>query len=88
MVNNVWVRIIPAPRAMIADRVAGREPDPAKAEGAKGRSKHNTFIIMPVLFLMISNHFPTTTFGAEQNWVVFAVVTLVAWAFVPILRRR
>jgi uncharacterized membrane protein len=88
MVSNVWVRIIPAQRAMIADRIAGREPDPHLATRAKNRSKHNTFIIMPVLFLMISNHFPTTTFGAENNWQVFAVVTLLAWAVVPVLRRR
>ena len=88
MVNNVWVRIIPAQRAMIADRIAGREPDQALADRAKGRSKHNTFIIMPVLFLMISNHFPTVTYGVENNWAVFAVVTLLAWAVVPFLRRR
>lgn len=88
MVNNVWVRIIPAQRAMIADRMAGREPEPRLAERAKNRSKHNTFIIMPVLFLMISNHFPTATYGAENNWLVFAVVTLLAWAIVPVLRRR
>lgn len=88
MVNNVWSRIIPAQRKMIADRIAGREPDPALAARAKNRSKHNTFIIMPVLFLMISNHFPTVTFGAENNWLVFAVVTLLSWAVVPFLRRR
>lgn len=88
MVNNVWVRIIPAQRAMIADRTAGREPDMSMAVRAKNRSKHNTFIIMPVLFLMISNHFPTVTYGAENNWMVFALVTLVAWALVPVLRRR
>lgn len=88
MVANVWVRILPAQRAMIADRIAGREPDPALAKDAKNRSKHNTFIIMPVLFLMISNHFPTTTYGHESNWMVFAVVTLLSWAVVPFLRRR
>jgi uncharacterized membrane protein len=88
MVNNVWMRIIPAQRAMIADRTAGREPDPHLAARAKNRSKHNTFIIMPVLFLMISNHFPTVTYGAENNWLVFAVVTLLSWAVVPFLRRR
>ncbi len=88
MVNNVWSRIIPAQRAMIADRLAGREPDPSLAARAKNRSKHNTFIIMPVLFLMISNHFPTVTYGADNNWLVFAVVTLLSWAAVPFLRRR
>ncbi len=88
MVNNVWFRIIPAQRAMIADRIAGREPEPGLATRAKNRSKHNTFIIMPVLFLMISNHFPTVTYGADNNWLVFAVVTLLAWATVPFLRRR
>jgi uncharacterized membrane protein len=88
MVNNVWGRIIPAQRAMIADRIAGREPDMTLALRAKNRSKHNTFIIMPVLFLMISNHFPTITYGAESNWAIFAVVTLVAWALVPVIRKR
>lgn len=88
MVMNVWIRIIPAQRAMIADRIAGREPDQTLAVRAKNRSKHNTFIILPVLFLMISNHYPTTTFGNENNWLVFAAVTLLAWATVPFLRRR
>ena len=88
MVNNVWHIIIPNQRAMIADRIAGREPDENMALAAKTRSKHNTFIIMPVLFLMISNHFPTATYGHEQNWLVFAVVTLIAWSVVPYLRRR
>lgn len=37
---------------------------------------------------MVSNHFPTVTYGAENNWLVFALVTLVAWALVPVLRRR
>ena len=88
MVMNVWVRIIPAQRAMIADRIAGREPDQTLAVRAKNRSKHNTFIILPVLFLMLSNHYPTATYGHENNWIVFGVVTLLAWSAVPVLRRR
>ncbi|MBK5255975.1 MAG: urate hydroxylase PuuD [Vicinamibacteria bacterium] len=88
MVMNVWMRILPGQRAMIVDRIAGREPDQSLADRAKDRSKHNTFIILPVIFLMISNHYPITTYGNESNWVVFAVVTLLAWLVVPVLRRR
>jgi len=88
MVLNVWMRILPGQRSMIAARMSGNEPDQSLALRAKNRSKHNTFIILPVIFLMISNHYPVSTYGHEKNWLVFAVVTLLAWAVVPILRRR
>lgn len=69
MVANVWMRIIPAQKEMIAATKAGRAPDPAFGERAKLRSKHNTYMTYPVIFIMISNHFPTT-YGHELNWLV------------------
>src|SRR5436189_36894 len=56
MAANVWMRIIPAQREMVAAVAAGRAPDAALGARAKSRSKHNTFLVVPLIFLMISNH--------------------------------
>jgi uncharacterized membrane protein len=58
MTSNVWMRILPAQRRMVAALGQGKEPDQAEARRAKARSKHNTFIVIPVVFLMLSPHFP------------------------------
>src|SRR5258707_289810 len=57
MTANVWMRILPAQRRMVAALKAGTEPDQAEALRAKTSSKHNTFLVVPVVFMMISNHF-------------------------------
>ncbi len=87
MAANVWMIIIPAQRKMVAALAAGKEPDRALAARAKGRSKHNTFMVVPVVFLMISNHFPTITYGADMNWLVLAVMVLVGWTAAKLIRR-
>lgn len=87
MAANVWMVIIPAQRKMVAALAAGKEPDHELALRAKGRSKHNTFMVLPVVFLMISNHFPTITYGTNQNWLVLAVMVLVGWGAAMIVRR-
>lgn len=88
MALNVWVRILPAQKKLVAAIAAGQPPDPVLAERAKNRSKHNTFIILPVVMTMISNHFPTATYGSDYNWQVFAVLVLVGWAAAKIVRER
>lgn len=88
MAANVWVRIIPAQKKMVAAAREGREPDPMLAERAKFRSKHNTYMVIPVVLIMISNHFPVTTYGHQYNWAVLAVVTLVGWAAAHIIRKQ
>ena len=60
MVANVFFVIIPGQKAMVADILAGREPDPAPGLAGKQRSVHNTYFTLPVLFVMISNHYPMT----------------------------
>jgi len=87
MVANVWQRILPAQRRMIASVQAGEAPNPAEAARAKLRSKHNTFIVFPVVFTMISNHYPVSTYGHEHNWVVLSALVLVGWVAAKLVRR-
>ncbi len=69
MAANVFFRIIPAARHMIASTKAGQPVDTSYGVRAKGRSIHNHYLTLPVLFTMLSNHFPTT-YGHEQAWLV------------------
>jgi uncharacterized membrane protein/plastocyanin len=71
MVANVWMRIIPAQRALVAAVREGRAPDAELARKAKQRSKHNNYMTYPVIFIMISNHFPNT-FGVGSSWIILA----------------
>lgn len=86
MAANVWVRILPAQRQMVRVAREGGEPDQRLAERAKNRSKHNTFLIMPVLLVMISNHFPIATYGNQYNWLILGVLTIVGWIAAHIVR--
>jgi uncharacterized membrane protein len=88
MAANVWVRILPAQRQLIAAARNGRQPDPRLAERAKQRSKQNTFMVMPVVFIMISNHFPVATYGNRYNWIILAALVLVGWGAAKIIRNR
>ena len=88
MALNVWVRIIPAQRQLIDAVSNGREPDMRLAEVAKQRSKQNTFIVLPVVFIMLSNHFPVSTYGHQYNWVILAVLVLVGWGVAKVIRTQ
>jgi uncharacterized membrane protein len=88
MAANVWVRILPAQRQLIAATKAGQPPDMTLAERAKHRSKQNTFMVMPVVFIMISNHFPVATYGNQYNWIVLAVLVLAGWGAAALIRNH
>lgn len=88
MAMNVWVRIIPAQRTMVQAAREGREPDQKLAERAKFRSKHNTYMVIPVVFLMISNHYPVAIYGHQYNWVILSALTLVGWAVAHVIRKQ
>ena len=85
MAANVWMRILPGQRKMIAAMQQGRKPDAALAERAKRRSKQNTYMVVPLVFIMLSNHFPST-YGSRYNWAILAVIILVGWGAAKILR--
>jgi len=86
MTANVWFRILPAQRKMIAAAAAGKTFDPALGAQAKLRSKHNTFMAVPVVFIMISNHFPVATYGNNYGWEVLIALVLLGWAAAKVIR--
>jgi len=88
MAANVWMRIIPAQKKMVAAAREGREPDQKLADRAKFRSKHNTYMVIPVVLLMISHHYPGAILGQQYNWVVVSVLTLVGWGVAHVIRKQ
>jgi uncharacterized membrane protein len=87
MALNVWMRILPPQRRMIAAAAKGEPFDPSAAAGAKRRSKHNTFLVVPATFIMISNHFPTATYGNHYALPILGALILVGWGAAALLRR-
>ena len=86
MAANVWMVIIPNQKKIMAITEAGGPPRPELSEQAKRCSKHNTFMSVPLIFTMISNHFPAATYGRESGpWILGALV-LVGWAAAKLIR--
>jgi len=75
MTANVFFIIMPNQRIVVADLKAGRTPDPKYGKIAKLRSTHNNYLTLPVVFLMLSNHYPLA-FATENNWLIAALVFL------------
>lgn len=87
MTANVWMRILPAQKRMVAAINEGKKPDQALAAQSKLRSKQNTFMAVPVVFIMISNHFPGVTYGERYNWAILSVLILLGWIAAKFIRR-
>ena len=75
MVANVLFVIIPGQRELVYAKQAGREPDAAPGLRGKQRSVHNTYFTLPVVFVMISNHY-ALTYGARYNWLVLIAMSV------------
>jgi len=73
MSANVFFIIIPNQKIVVADLIAGRTPDPKYGVIAKQRSLHNNYLTLPVIFFMLSNHYPLA-FATHFNWVIAALV--------------
>jgi uncharacterized membrane protein len=79
MVGNVFFVIIPAHWELVRAKEAGREPDAAAGLRGKQRSVHNNYLTLPVLFTMISNHFPFT-YGHSHAWLILVSLMVIgAW---------
>src|SRR5216683_163620 len=81
MVANVFLNIIPNQRKTVAALIAGQKPDPALGIQGKQRSVHNNYLTLPVILLMISNHYPLL-YATRYNWAIVAIVL----ALGPIIR--
>jgi uncharacterized membrane protein len=75
MSANVFFIIMPNQRIVVADLKAGRKPDPKYGKIAKQRSMHNNYLTLPVVFLMLSNHYPLV-FATEYNWIIASLIFL------------
>lgn len=73
MVANVFFVIIPNQRDLVDAVKEGRAPDGAKGKAGLTRSRHNNYLTLPVLFIMLSNHYPST-YAHEWNWLVLALI--------------
>jgi uncharacterized membrane protein len=97
MVANVWMRILPAQQQMLDATRAGRPADFTLGERAKQRSVHNSYMTFPLLFIMLSNHYPAT-YASPRNWLVLFLLFIAGaavrhamigrgrasrWAFLP-----
>lgn len=77
MAANVLLGIIPAQRGLVAAVERGEEPDPEPALMAKLRSTHNNYLTLPIIFIMLSNHYPMT-YGHQWNWAVLAAICIIS----------
>lgn len=77
MVGNVAYVIIPGQRELVNAIKANRTPDPLNPGRAMLRSRHNNYLTLPVLFIMISNHFPST-YGSEWNWAILLGIAVLS----------
>jgi uncharacterized membrane protein len=88
MSANVWLRILPFQRQMIAALKKGIPSDMSLGARAKQRTKHNNYMVLTVVFIMISNHFPVATYGNQYNWIVLTGLAIVGGVAAKLLRSR
>jgi uncharacterized membrane protein len=81
MVANVFVIIIPYQKKTVAALIAAKDPDPYWGAIGKQRSVHNNYLTLPVVFLMLSNHYPLF-FATQYNWLIVAIVLMIG----PVIR--
>jgi uncharacterized membrane protein len=87
MVANVFFIIIPNQRKAVTALIAGQVPDPALGKAGKQRSLHNNYMTLPVLFIMISHHYPMT-YGAQRPWLVLALLSAMGVAIRHVFNLR
>ena len=76
MAANVFRIIIPSQKNMVDSALANKEPDLKKGIDAKTRSIHNNYITLPVLFIMVSSHFPFI-YGHHYNWLILMLISII-----------
>ena len=87
MMANVWNLILPTQRRMIAAIGQGERLEPALEDQAMLRTKHNTYLSVPLVLVMLSNHFPTVSYGHSWNWAMLGVFLLLGFGGAHVMRR-
>ncbi|MBI3096690.1 MAG: urate hydroxylase PuuD [Planctomycetes bacterium] len=85
MAANVWMKILPAQRRMLALAQSGSAIDPRMASVGPQRSRHNSFLTLPLVFMMVSSHYPTISYGHERAWLIVGVLLLLGFAMARVL---
>ncbi|MHC2327999.1 hypothetical protein ACVI3S_006019 [Bradyrhizobium diazoefficiens] len=86
MVANVFTLIIPNQKKIVAALIAGQAPDPKLGKTSKERSVHNNYLTLPVVVLMISNHYPLL-YATRFNWIIVAIILALGPVIAPLLQR-
>ncbi len=84
MAANVWMRIWPNQRKIITATKAGTAPPDGLVPLAGLRSKHNTYMSVPLMLFMVSNHFPTV-FGDDLRWLWAAIIIAIGWGMAKLM---
>jgi len=84
MAMNVWMRIWPAQKKIIAATKSGTPPDAALAAMAGLRSKHNTYMSVPLVLSMVSNHY-SQAYGSDLNWLILIALVSVGWVVTKLI---
>jgi uncharacterized membrane protein len=87
MAANVWMRIWPNQRKIIAAAKEGKPPPDGIAPLAALRSKHNTYMSVPLILFMVSNHFPTV-YGNDLRWIIAPVIVAVGWGLTKLMYNK
>ena len=87
MMANVWNLILPTQRRMIAAIGKGERLEPALEDQAMLRTKHNTYLSVPLVLVMLSNHFPTASYGHSWNWAMLGLFLLLGFGGAHLMRR-
>src|SRR6185369_14763717 len=85
MAANVWMRILPSQRKMLAAAKEGKTPEANVSARGPQRSKHNSYLVVPLVFTMISNHYPVI-FGSKYNWLMLSCAIAGGWIVAKIFR--
>jgi uncharacterized membrane protein len=86
MAANVWMRILPAQRRMLAAAKEGKTIPAEIAARGPQRSRHNTYMVVPLVFIMISNHYPQISYGNDYSPIILGVVIVVGWVAARVMR--
>ena len=76
MVANVLMVIIPGQKKVVASLIANETPDPKHGMIAKQRSLHNNYLTLPVIFIMISNHYPLI-YATKYSWIIIPIILII-----------